>query len=50
MLSSKGIFDFSSGTAEMNSTKLNKKQDLNVYHSCVFRTDQKNKMYASTSD
>ena len=32
-----GIFDFSTETAEQNSTKLDKKQDLNVlYHVCVF--------------
>ena len=31
------IFDFSSETAERNSTKLDRKQDLNVlYHVCVF--------------
>ena len=39
------IFDFSSETAEWNSTKLNRKQDLNVlYQVCVFRADRKNKM------
>ena len=32
------IFDFSSETAELNSTKLDRKQDLNVlYQVCVFR-------------
>ena len=32
------IFDFSSETAEQNSTKLDRKLDLNVlYHVCVFR-------------
>ena len=32
------IFDFSSETAERNSTKLNRKQDLNVlYQVCVFK-------------
>ena len=41
------IFDFSSETAERNSTKLDRKQDLNVfYHVCVFRADRKNKMAA----
>ena len=45
------IFDFSSVTAERNSTKLDRKQDLNVlYHVCVFRADRKNKMAALASD
>ena len=45
------IFNFSSGTAEWNSTKLDRKQDLNVlYQVCVFRTDRKNKMAALASD
>ena len=36
------IFDFSFKTAEQNSTKLDRKQDLNVlYQVCVFRADQK---------
>ena len=36
------IFDFSSESAERNSTKLDKKQDLNVhYQVCVFRADRK---------
>ena len=36
------IFDFSSETAERNSTKLDRKQDLNVlYQVCVFRADRK---------
>ena len=36
------IFNFSSETAELNSTKLDRKQDLNIlYQACVFRTDQK---------
>ena len=36
------IFDFSSETAERNSTKLDRKQDLNaLYQVCVFRVDQK---------
>ena len=44
------IFDFSSETAERNSTKLNRKQDLNVlYQVCVFTTDRKNKMAALAS-
>ena len=45
------IFDFSSETAESNSTKLDWKQDLNVlYQVCVFRADRKNKMAALASD
>ena len=45
------IFDFSSETTEWNSTKLDRKQDLNVlYQVCVFRADQKNKMAALASD
>ena len=39
------IFDFSTETAEQNSTKLDRKQDLNViYQVCVIRADRKNKM------
>ena len=45
------IFDFSSETAERNSTKLDRKQDLNVlYQVCVFRVDRKNKMAVLASD
>ena len=45
------IFDFSSETAEQNSTKLDRKQDLNVlYEVCVFRADRKNKMAAPSFD
>ena len=45
------IFDFSSEIAERNSTKLDRKQDLNVlYHVCVFRADRKNKMAVLSSD
>ena len=45
------IFDFSSETAERNSTKLDRKQDLNVlYQVCVFRADRKNKIAALASD
>ena len=45
------IFDFSSETAEWNSTKLDRKQDLNaLYQVCVFRADPKNKMAALASD
>ena len=45
------IFDFFSETNEQNSTKLDRKQDLNVlYQVCVFRADRKNKMAALTSD
>ena len=44
------IFDFSE-TAERNSTKLDRKQDLNIlYQVCVFWADQKNKMAALASD
>ena len=45
------IFDFSSETAEQNSTKLDRKQELNIlYQVCVFRADWKNKMAAIASD
>ena len=45
------IFNFFSETAERNSTKLDRKQDLNVlYQVCVFRADRKNKMAALASD
>ena len=45
------IFGFSSETAERNSTKLDRKQDLNVlYKVCVFWADRKNKMAALASD
>ena len=45
------IFDFSSETAERNSTKLDRKQSLNtLYRVCVFRADRKNKMAALASD
>ena len=45
------IFNFSSETAERNSTKLDRKQDLNVlYQVCVFWADRKNKMVALASD
>ena len=45
------IFDFSSETAEWNSTKLVRKQDLNIlYQVCVFWADRKNKMAALASD
>ena len=45
------ITDFSSETAERNSTKLDREQDLNVlYQVCVFRADPKNKMAALASD
>ena len=45
------IFDFSSESAEPNSTKLDRKQDLNIlYQACVFRADRKNKMAALASD
>ena len=45
------IFVFSSETPEQNSTKLDRKQDLNVlYQVCVFWADRKNKMAAMASD
>ena len=45
------IFDFSSKTAERNSTKLDRKQDLNaLYQVCVFQADRKNKMASLASD
>ena len=45
------FFNFSSKTAERNSTKLDRKQDLNVlYQVCVFRANRKNKMAAMVSD
>ena len=45
------IFNFSSETAERNSTKLDRNQDRNVlYQVCVFQADQKNKMAALASD
>ena len=45
------IFDFSDETAERNSKKLERKQDLKVlYQVCVFRADRKNKMAAPASD
>ena len=45
------IFDFSSETAERNSTKLKRKQDLNVlYEVFAFLADRKNKMAALASD
>ena len=45
------IFDFSSETAERNSAKLDRKQDLKaLYQVCIFRADRKNKMAALASD
>ena len=45
------IFDFSSETAERNSMKLDREQDLNfLYQVCVFWADRKNKMAALASD
>ena len=45
------IFDFSYETAERNSTKLDRKQDINVlYQVCVFWDDRENKMAALASD
>ena len=45
------IFDFSSITTEQNSTKLIRKQEVNIlYQVCVFWVDPKNKMAALASD
>ena len=45
------IFDFSSETAERNSMKLYRKQELNIlYQICVFQADRKNNMAALASD
>ena len=45
------IFDFSSETAERNSMKLDRKQDLNILHQvCISRADRKNKMATLVSD
>ena len=45
------IFDFSFETTEQNSTKLNRKQELNVlYQVFVFRVDRKNKTAVLASD
>ena len=45
------IFDFSSETAKRNSTKLDRKQDLNaLYHVCVFWSDRKSKMASLAID
>ena len=45
------IFDFSSETAERNSTKLDRKQDLNIpYPVGVFQANRKNMMAALASD
>ena len=45
------IFDFSSETAEPNSTKFDRRQDLKgLYQVCVFWADLKNKMAAPASD
>ena len=45
------IFDFSSETANRNSTKLDRKQDLNIFYQvCVFWADRKIKMAALASD
>ena len=45
------IFDFSSEITEWNSTKLDRKQDLNIlYQVCVFRANRKNKMATLASD
>ena len=48
---SETFFDFSYETTERNSTKLDRKQVLNVlYQVCAFRADPKNNMAALASD
>ena len=50
-LTGRDIFDYSSETAERNSTKLDSKEDLNIlYQFCVFWAERKNKMAALASD
>ena len=45
------IFYFSSYTSEQPATKLDRKQDLNVFYQvCVFRANKKNKMAVLASD
>ena len=45
------VWEIASETAERNSTKLDRKQDLNaLYQVCVFRANRKNKMAALASD
>ena len=45
------IIDFSSETAEQNSTKLDRNLDLNnLYQVCVFQADRKNEIAALASD
>ena len=45
------IFDFFSEIAELNSTKHDRKQDLNVFYQvCVIGANRKNKMAAVASD
>ena len=45
------IFDFFSETAGRNSTKLDRKQDINVFYQvCVIGADLKNKMAALATD
>ena len=45
------IFDFSSEAAKRNSTKLYRKQDLNVLDQvCIFHAYQKNKRPTQASD
>ena len=45
------IFNFSSETAEHNSTTLDRKQDLNIlYQVCVFQADREKKMAVLASD
>ena len=45
------LFDCSSETSERNSTKLDRKQDLNIlYQVCAFQANRKNKIAALASD
>ena len=45
------IFNFFSETVERNTTKVDRRQDLNtLYQVCVFQTDRKNNMAAPVSD
>ena len=45
-----GIFDFPSETAEQNSTKLDRKQDINVlYQACVIRAVEKQNYHTGIS-
>ena len=50
IIATNAVFDFSSET-ERNSTKVDRKQDLNVFYQvCLFRSIGKNKMAVPASD